>query len=73
MLSEGGGPTCLTCNKPRLLTGPRLPLAFYLKLFRDEISARERVFATTVMVISFALSVVGTVWAFLPKNLIGAK
>jgi vesicular inhibitory amino acid transporter len=51
----------------------RLPLAFYLKLFGHEISARERVFAFAVMTLSFVLSVVGTVWAFLPKSLIGAE
>ncbi|KAK4106605.1 amino acid transporter [Parathielavia hyrcaniae] len=50
-----------------------LPLAFYLKLFGHEISARERVFAFSVMTLSFVLSVVGTVWAFLPKSLIGAE
>ncbi|KAK3296023.1 amino acid transporter [Chaetomium fimeti] len=50
-----------------------LPLAFYLKLFGHEISTREKAFAFTVMVISFVLSVIGTVWAFLPKSLIGAE
>ncbi|KAI2767979.1 transmembrane amino acid transporter protein-domain-containing protein [Daldinia loculata] len=49
-----------------------LPLAFYLKLFGHEISARERIFTWTVMLISLTLSVIGTVWAFLPKKLIGA-
>lgn len=51
----------------------RLPLAFYLKLFKNEITAKERVFATTVMFISLAMSIIGTVWAFLPKSLIGAE
>ncbi|KAL2022282.1 hypothetical protein VTK56DRAFT_5680 [Thermocarpiscus australiensis] len=50
-----------------------LPLAFYLKLFGHEISAREKILASTVMFISCLLSVVGTVWAFLPKSLIGAE
>ncbi|KAB5570340.1 transmembrane amino acid transporter protein-domain-containing protein [Coniochaeta sp. 2T2.1] len=50
-----------------------LPLAFYLRLFKNEITAKERVFATTVMFISLAMSIVGTVWAFLPKSLIGAE
>ncbi|OTB07170.1 hypothetical protein M426DRAFT_84844 [Hypoxylon sp. CI-4A] len=49
-----------------------LPLAFYLKLFGHEIALRERIFTWTVMLISLALSIVGTVWAFLPKDLIGA-
>ncbi|KAK4242617.1 vacuolar amino acid transporter 1 [Achaetomium macrosporum] len=50
-----------------------LPLAFYLKLFGHELSVREKVVASAVMVLSFILSVVGTVWAFLPKSLIGAE
>ncbi|EGS20536.1 putative amino acid transporter protein [Thermochaetoides thermophila DSM 1495] len=50
-----------------------LPLAFYLKLFGHELSVRERIFATTVMIISIVLSIIGTVWAFLPKSLIGAE
>ncbi|KAH8198486.1 hypothetical protein TruAng_007320 [Truncatella angustata] len=50
-----------------------LPLAFYLKLFGHEIVPRERILVWTVMTISFLLSVVGTVWAFLPKSLIGAE
>ncbi|GAB1320577.1 Amino acid transporter transmembrane domain-containing protein [Madurella fahalii] len=50
-----------------------LPLAFYLKLFGHEIPVRERIFAGSVMVLSFVLSIVGTVWAFLPKSLIGAE
>ncbi|KAK3375024.1 transmembrane amino acid transporter protein-domain-containing protein [Podospora didyma] len=49
-----------------------LPLAFYLKLFKDEISPGERIMATSVMILSTVLSIVGTVWAFLPKSLIGA-
>ncbi|AEO57654.1 amino acid transporter [Thermothelomyces thermophilus ATCC 42464] len=50
-----------------------LPIAFYLKLFGHEIPIREKMFAWAVMVISSLLSVVGTVWAFLPKSLIGAE
>ncbi|KAI2639878.1 transmembrane amino acid transporter protein-domain-containing protein [Hypomontagnella submonticulosa] len=50
-----------------------LPLAFYLKLFWHEISVLERMFTWTVMSISFAISVIGTVWAFLPRDLIGAE
>ncbi|ORY63513.1 transmembrane amino acid transporter protein-domain-containing protein [Pseudomassariella vexata] len=48
-----------------------LPLAFYLKLFGHEIMAKERILAWFVMTTSFVLSVIGTVWAFLPKSLIG--
>ncbi|EQB46040.1 transmembrane amino acid transporter [Colletotrichum gloeosporioides Cg-14] len=50
-----------------------LPLAFYVKLFDKEISARERLLCYVLMTISTVLSVVGTVWAFLPKSLIGAE
>ncbi|RYP08317.1 hypothetical protein DL765_008828 [Monosporascus sp. GIB2] len=50
-----------------------LPLAFYLKLFGHEMAARERVFTWCVMLLSMTVSVVGTVWAFLPKSLIGAE
>ncbi|KAK8115009.1 Transmembrane amino acid transporter [Apiospora kogelbergensis] len=49
-----------------------LPLAFYLKLFGHELSKKERALAWTTMIISLVLSIVGTVWAFLPKHLIGA-
>ncbi|KAI6092462.1 transmembrane amino acid transporter protein-domain-containing protein [Hypoxylon rubiginosum] len=50
-----------------------LPLAFYLKLFGHEIAVRERIFIWTVMIISCSISLVGTVWAFLPRHLIGAE
>lgn len=56
-----------------MLIDIRLPLGFYLKLFGHEIATKERVLLWTVMTISFILSVVGTVWAFLPKSLIGAE
>lgn len=56
-----------------LLMCDSLPLAFYLKLFKEEITPGEKMVATTVMTISFILSVIGTVWAFLPKSLIGAE
>nr|XP_036584873.1 Vacuolar amino acid transporter 1 [Colletotrichum truncatum]KAF6794523.1 Vacuolar amino acid transporter 1 [Colletotrichum truncatum] len=50
-----------------------LPLAFYVKLFDKEITARERLLCYTLMFISTVLSVTGTVWAFLPKSLFGAE
>ncbi|KAI1335555.1 transmembrane amino acid transporter [Xylariaceae sp. FL0016] len=49
-----------------------LPLAFYLKLFGHEIKAPERVFCWAVMGVSCIISIIGTIWAFLPKELIGA-
>ncbi|KAK1454594.1 transmembrane amino acid transporter [Colletotrichum paranaense] len=50
-----------------------LPLAFYVKLFSKEISPQEKLLCYVLMTISTILSVVGTVWAFLPKSLIGAE
>ncbi|KAJ9150811.1 Transmembrane amino acid transporter [Pleurostoma richardsiae] len=49
-----------------------LPLAFYLKLFAHEISAKEKAIAYVAIAICSLLSVMGTVWAFLPKSLIRA-
>ncbi|KAI6353546.1 hypothetical protein MCOR25_008950 [Pyricularia grisea] len=49
-----------------------LPIAFYLKLFASEISAREKVIAWVIMLTSCVMSLVGTVWAFLPKSLISS-
>ncbi|KAI0480334.1 transmembrane amino acid transporter [Xylariaceae sp. FL0804] len=49
-----------------------LPLAFYLKLFGREIRVGERIFCWSVMLLSTVISLVGTVWAFLPHELIGA-
>ncbi|MCJ1472900.1 hypothetical protein MMC13_001549 [Lambiella insularis] len=45
-----------------------LPLAFYLKLFGKDISMKERILDWSLIVISSILAVIGTVWAFLPKN-----
>lgn len=50
-----------------------LPVAFYLKLFGHEISPRERIMDYIIITICGTLSLVGTVWAFLPKSLIGAE
>ncbi|KAL2156081.1 hypothetical protein VTH82DRAFT_826 [Thermothelomyces myriococcoides] len=50
-----------------------LPIAFYLKLFGHEIPVGEKIFAWIVMAISSTLAVIGTIWAFLPKSLIGAE
>lgn len=50
-----------------------LPLLFYLKIFGKEISMRERVLDYVLIAVSSVLAVVGTVWAFLPKSLIGAE
>ncbi|KAH8821575.1 transmembrane amino acid transporter protein-domain-containing protein [Xylogone sp. PMI_703] len=50
-----------------------LPLMFYLKLFGKEISLRERIFDYFLIFVCSVLAIVGTVWAFLPKSLIGAE
>ncbi len=51
----------------------RLPIAFYLKIFDGQIRPGEKILCYCIMTVSVILSVVGTVWAFLPKSLIGAE
>ncbi|KAJ5095142.1 Amino acid transporter transmembrane [Penicillium argentinense] len=46
------------------------PLAFYLKIFGKEISQRERILDWFLLITSTILAAVGTVWAFLPRELI---
>ncbi|KAJ5179620.1 hypothetical protein N7492_002830 [Penicillium capsulatum] len=46
------------------------PLAFYLKIFGKEISQRERVLDWILLIVSTILAAVGTVWAFLPRDMI---
>lgn len=50
-----------------------LPIAFTLKLFPNGFSRQEKAVMWCTMTVSTVLSVVGTVWAFLPKSIIGAK
>ncbi|OJJ48780.1 hypothetical protein ASPZODRAFT_90623 [Penicilliopsis zonata CBS 506.65] len=47
-----------------------LPLAFHLKIFGKEISRGERILNWILIVISSVMAVIGTVWAFLPKNVV---
>lgn len=47
-----------------------LPLAFYLKIFGQEISRKEWFLDWLLLLISTALAIVGTAWAFLPENMI---
>lgn len=49
-----------------------LPLAFHLKLFSKEIPAGEKMMNWVLIVISTIMAVVSTVFACLPKELIGA-
>ncbi|KAI9646774.1 hypothetical protein NHQ30_004773 [Ciborinia camelliae] len=50
-----------------------LPLLFYVKIFGKEISRRELVLDYCLIAISSVMAIVGTVWAFLPKDLIHAE
>jgi len=47
-----------------------LPLAFYLKIFGKEISRRERILDWFLLILSSILAAIGTVWAFLPREMI---
>ena len=49
-----------------------LPVAFYLRIFGKEIGWKERVLAWLLMGVSTGLAVLGTVWVFLPNELVGA-
>ena len=49
-----------------------LPLAFHLKIFGKKISMKERMLNWILIVICSVMAIVGTVWAFLPKDKIGA-
>lgn len=49
-----------------------LPISFYLKLYWKDVSPRECVVLFSLLVLFFILGSVGTVWTFLPKELVGA-
>lgn len=48
-----------------------LPISFYLKLFWKDTTFREQVLLWSLLVLFSILGLVGTVWTFLPKDLIG--
>jgi len=50
-----------------------LPLMFYLKIFGKEVSLRERLLDYFLIVVCSILAIIGTIWAFLPKSMIGAE
>lgn len=50
-----------------------LPLLFHMKLFGDRIERSERLFNYFLISVSSVLAVTGTVFAFLPKSMIGAE
>lgn len=47
-----------------------LPLAFYLRLFWEDISRAERAVSWVLMGVFAVFGAVGTVWTFLPKSLV---
>lgn len=49
-----------------------LPISFYLKLYWQDVSLRERIMSAVLLVIFGILGTLGTIWTFLPKHLIGA-
>lgn len=50
-----------------------LPVAFYLRIFGTDIPLKERILNWVLIISCSGMAVVGTVWAFLPKEKIGAK
>ena len=50
-----------------------LPLAFYLKIFGEKISRSERILDWVLLIVSSILAVIGTVWAFLPSEVISGN
>ncbi|KAH6603427.1 vacuolar amino acid transporter 1 [Trichoderma cornu-damae] len=48
-----------------------LPILFYLKLYGKDVSTGERVALWCLLALFSVLGTVGTVWTFLPKELIG--
>jgi len=50
-----------------------LPILFYLKIFGKDVSTSERILDYFLIVVCSILAALGTVFAFLPKSLIGAE
>ncbi|KAF4992744.1 hypothetical protein FGRMN_6954 [Fusarium graminum] len=49
-----------------------LPISFYLKLYWEDVTWREKVVSAITLVVFGILGLLGTIWTFLPKHLIGA-
>lgn len=49
-----------------------LPLLFYLKIFGSEVNPRERFWAWVLIVVCSIMALVGTVFTFIPRELLEA-
>ena len=49
-----------------------LPVAFHLSLFRDQIGRKEKILNWALIVVCSIMTIVGTVWVFLPSSMTGA-
>ncbi|KAG5787960.1 hypothetical protein H9Q69_012978 [Fusarium xylarioides] len=49
-----------------------LPISFYLKLYWQDVTVREKIVSAILLVVFAILGTLGTIWTFLPKHLIGA-
>ncbi|KAF4998746.1 hypothetical protein FDECE_11729 [Fusarium decemcellulare] len=49
-----------------------LPISFHLKLFWEEVSTRDKIVSAILLVVFAIMGLLGTIWTFLPKHLIGA-
>ncbi|PGH05967.1 hypothetical protein AJ79_06656 [Helicocarpus griseus UAMH5409] len=47
------------------------PIAFYLKIFGERVPLKERVLDWVLLTVCSVMAVVGTIWAFLPKEDLG--
>jgi solute carrier family 32 (vesicular inhibitory amino acid transporter) len=48
-----------------------LPISFYFKLYWKDISLTERIVSWVLLVLFSILGVLGTIWTFLPKHVVG--
>jgi len=48
-----------------------LPISFYLKLYHKDITKRESAISWFLLVLFSILGLVGTIWTFLPRHLVG--
>ncbi|KAI9897579.1 hypothetical protein N3K66_007435 [Trichothecium roseum] len=49
-----------------------LPISFYLKLFWKDVSRKEATVLWLILAVFSVFGTVGTIWTFLPKDLVGA-